>query len=548
MSAPNLDEATIKSLKDQLEQQAKVVRDLKSSGKANEDPQVAAEVAKLLAIKQQLDPNAKVGKQQPQSQQQAKKGGAAAVASTDSTTTNAAVPSSSSPDAAPSSSGGDQQQAGVDGQQKVTPWTATSVGGFDYDKLIRQFGSAPIDAALVKRFEAVTKTRAHRFLRRGLFFSQKDLSACLDAYEKGEEIYLYTGRGPTSSSMHIGHMVPFEFTKYLQDAFDAILVVQMADDEKYYFKDPVKDLEYYQDLGRQNAKDIIARGFRLDKTYIFSNPEEVGGAFFKNAVRMMRATTGNQIKGIFGLCTEENNVGEICWPIFQSVPAYSSSFPNIFSGPAYAKGVRCLVPMAIDQDPYFRLARDFVETGPGRGLIKPAAIHSEFLVGLGGIDDKMSSSVADAAMKSIFLTDAPEVAAEKIKKYAFSGGGKTLKEHQEHGAHLEIDVPYQYLLYFLEDDEELRRIATEYASGRMATSEIKQKMVDVVTAFLLEHQARRAQVTDEVVEQFYTRIREFNHGRAPRDGFELQPNEFYTKLGYGFDRYFGQGKGKPTPQ
>ena len=424
-------------------------------------------------------------------------------------------------------------------EQVVTPWTATSTGGFNYAKLIDQFGSSPIDGDMIRRIESVTNYPAHRFLRRGLFFSQRDLGQCLDAYEHGEEIYLYTGRGPTSEAMHMGHMVPFEFTKYLQDAFGATLVVQMSDDEKFYFKDEGKPLEHYMALSRANARDIIARGFALDKTYIFSNAEEVGGALFLNAVRMMKATTGNQIEGIFGLSTEKNNVGEIAWPVFQSVPAYSTSFPHLFG----KRHVPCLVPMAIDQDPYFRLARDFVTTGPGRGLLKPSVVHSEFLVGLGGVGDKMSSSTADAAQKSLFLTDSVEAVRSKITRYAFSGGGATLAEHQRSGARLAVDVPYQYLLYFLEDDAELEKIAVEYGSGRMKTSEIKERMMQVVADFIAEHQERRAAVTDDVLRAYFSRDRAFDHGRPRRDALPARPAGSFERMGVNFDRYFGFGAG-----
>lgn len=34
--------------------------------------------------------------------------------------------------------------------------------------------------------------------------------------EKGEKFYLYTGRGPSSEALHMGHLVPFMFTKWLQ--------------------------------------------------------------------------------------------------------------------------------------------------------------------------------------------------------------------------------------------------------------------------------------------------------------------------------------------
>ncbi|KAL3070331.1 hypothetical protein niasHS_016158 [Heterodera schachtii] len=38
--------------------------------------------------------------------------------------------------------------------------------------------------------------------------------------------YLYTGRGPSSGSLHLGHLIPFFFAKNLQDAFDVPLIIQ----------------------------------------------------------------------------------------------------------------------------------------------------------------------------------------------------------------------------------------------------------------------------------------------------------------------------------
>lgn len=83
----------------------------------------------------------------------------------------------------------------------------------DYDKLIDRFGSQRIDKAMLDRFERLTGKPPHRLLRRGLVFSHRDLDLILDKYEKGVPFFLYTGRGPSSGSMHVGHSVPFEFTK-----------------------------------------------------------------------------------------------------------------------------------------------------------------------------------------------------------------------------------------------------------------------------------------------------------------------------------------------
>jgi len=46
----------------------------------------------------------------------------------------------------------------------------------------------------------------------------------------------------------------------------------------------------------------------------------------------------------------------------------------------------------------------------------------------------------------------------QINKYAFSGGRDTIEEHKKLGGDVEVDIPYKYLTFFLEDDEKLERI------------------------------------------------------------------------------------------
>lgn len=93
----------------------------------------------------------------------------------------------------------------------VTPWEVTGV--VDYEKLIRDFGTRPISPELLERFEKVTGHKPHVLLRRGMFYSHRDLDRILDRHEQGKPFFLYTGRGPSSDSMHLGHMIPFTFTK-----------------------------------------------------------------------------------------------------------------------------------------------------------------------------------------------------------------------------------------------------------------------------------------------------------------------------------------------
>lgn len=192
----------------------------------------------------------------------------------------------------------------------------------------------------------------------------------LDSYEKNKSFYLYTGRGPSSEAMHVGHLIPFIFTKWvlsklnkclsrpsslgvdnktvlypsrrrwLQDVFDIPLVIQLTDDEKYLWKDLT--LEECNRFAMENTKDIIACGFDVNKTFIFSDLDYMGWVlsrttsslsrsfcheflriqyktqsintiwsieslshraspeFYRNVVKVQKHVTFNQVKGIFG--------------------------------------------------------------------------------------------------------------------------------------------------------------------------------------------------------------------------------------------------------
>eukprot|EP00171_Calliarthron_tuberculosum_P009807 IDg9807t1 len=341
---------------------------------------------------------------------------------------------------------------------KVTPWEV--VGKVDYDKLIEQFGSRAISPDLIERFERLTGKKAHVFLRRGIFFSHRDLTVLLDKYERGE-------------------------------------VLSLTDDEKYLFAKPRKDgkkalkLSDYVELGRQNARDIIAIGFDVERTFIFANSDYIGH-LYANVLRIQRLTTYNQARAIFGF-TDSDNIGKHAFPAVQAAPSFSSSFPHIFGE---ASNVRCLIPCAIDQDPYFRLTRD---AAARMGLHKPALIHSKFFPALQGESTKMSSSVAESA---IFLDDTDKKIKTKINKYAFSGGRTTVEEHRAMGGDCDVDVSFKYLSFFLDDDEELERIRKMYSSGEMLTGELKKVLITLLQKIVSEHREKLAKVSDEVLDKF----------------------------------------------
>jgi tryptophanyl-tRNA synthetase len=408
----------------------------------------------------------------------------------------------------------------------------TVSGKIDYNKLVDNFGSSLLTPSHLQQLEQLSKisgnNKLHRFLRRNIFFSHRDFDTLLKVLtahtnkppsselsssspSSSFPMYLYTGRGPSSESMHMGHLIPFLFTKWLQDAFDVPLVIQMTDDEKFLFKGQYFDatrgdnLMDYKRLTMENAKDIIACGFDYKKTFLFSDLDYVG-RMYPNIVRIWKGVTTNAVNGIFGF-DGSCNIGKIAFPAIQAAPAFASSFPTVLqasSGDANCNKI-CLIPCAIDQDPYFRMTRDVAhklvpKTHPLNG--KPVLIHSKFFPPLQGAAGKMSSSDENSA---IFLTDSAELIEKKIKQHAFSGGQDTKIKQQELGADLEVDVSYQWLRFFLEDDDELERIGKDYSTGSgefWSTGKVKERLIQVCQELVGEHQKRRASITDEEVLQW----------------------------------------------
>ncbi|KAG7450878.1 tryptophanyl-tRNA synthetase [Guyanagaster necrorhizus] len=383
-------------------------------------------------------------------------------------------------------------------EQVVTPWdvqgSVSSDGkqqAIDYDKLIVQFGTRKIDDALLERFENLTGKKPHIFLRRGLFFSHREFDKLLDRYEQGKPFFLYTGRGPSSDSMHLGHMIPFVFTKWLQDVFDVPLVIQLTDDEKFLFKQSLKP-EQTKAFGRQNARDIIAVGFDLSKTFIFSNYDYISGPFYENISKVSRQITYSQAKATFGF-TDSDNIGRIHFAAIQSAPAFSNSFPHIYGT---VSNIPCLIPSAIDQDPYFRLTRDVAQK---LKYPKPMTLYSKFFPALQGSQTKMSASDPNSA---IYMSDKPAQIKNKINRHGFSGGQETEEEHRRLGGNTDVDVSYQYLACLLEDDDELAKIGEDYRAGRLMTGQLKAKCIEALQKFVAGYQERREKVTDEIVSAF----------------------------------------------
>lgn len=388
---------------------------------------------------------------------------------------------------------------GAGAAQIITPWDVEGAvidgkaQAIDYDKLVVQFGTRHITPEFLVRFKKVTGYEPHPFLKRGVFFSERDLDRILDLYEQGKPFFLYTGRGASSGSMHLGHLVPFRFTKWLQDVFDVPLVIELTDDEKFLFKQKltIDDVKKY---AFENAKDIIAVGFNPKNTFIFSDLEYMGGAFYENVVRTSRQITTTTAKRVFGF-NDSDCIGKVHFASIQISAAFPSSFPDVLG---MAAKTPCLIPCAIDQDPYFRVCRDVADK---LRYLKPSLIHAKFFPALQGSTTKMSGSDSNSA---IYMDDSAKDIQKKINKYAFSGGQATVEEHRQLGGNPEVDVAYQYMSFFTEDDDKLNKWESGYRSGEILLGEMKKECILVLQQVVGDFQANRSKVDAAVVKSFMT--------------------------------------------
>ena len=169
-------------------------------------------------------------------------------------------------------------------------------------------------------------------------------------------------------------------------------------------------------------------------------------------------------------------------------------FADISPNPSHGTVV---IPAATKSDEY-RIRERLLElerSMGGLGLMSPASSYHKFAMGLTG--GKMSSSKPET---TIFLNDSIESMKKKIRK-AHSGGQPTVEEHRRLGGNADVDVAYQYLRFFFEqDDSELDQISSRYASGSILAGEMKQICIDRAEEWLSELAEKRTQWSDRLDE------------------------------------------------
>jgi tryptophanyl-tRNA synthetase len=361
----------------------------------------------------------------------------------------------------------------------VTPWEVS--GDLEdriYIKLIEKFGTQALSQHLIEKFRKLTG-EIHPLIKSQYFFSHRDLDWLLTKYEHGDPFYLYTGRGP-SGFIHIGHILPWLFTKYLQDKFGSKLLFQFTDDEKFLYNQQATR-ETISKYTSENILDIIAIGFQPNLTKIIIDTQHIN-YLYPIATEIAKKITFSTAKAVFGF-TNTTNIGMIGFPPIQAAPCF---LPSIIE----KKPTPVLIPAAIDQDPYWRITRDIAEK---LGFYKPAQIHSKFLPSLSRIS-KMSSSKPETA---IFTTDEPEVVEKKVLS-SFTGGQATISLQKKLGGNADICPVFTYLKYFFDNEKESLERYIRCKSGNLLCGECKSDLADNTKTFIIDFKRKREKAQDKV--------------------------------------------------
>lgn len=353
----------------------------------------------------------------------------------------------------------------------VDPWKVE--GKVDYDVFLKNSGITRIDEDLKTRLAKYTGS-LHFMVRRDIYYAHRDLNWLLDEYERGNKFYIFTGRGP-SKGMTIGHLMPFVMAQWLQSKFDVEVYIQMSDEEKFLSKKDASNLDDLHTIGYDNALDIVSLGFKSSKTKIFFDTD-YAKTLYKESVRIAKHITYSTVKDAFGF-GNDTNIGMVFYTSMQAAPAILKSVQE-------KRNVPCLVPLAIDQDVHFRLARDVVAK---LGYYKPSIIHSKFLPGLDG-SSKMSSSTPTNA---IYLSDNVQEVEAKVNK-ALTGQQATAELQKKYGGDPEKCVVCQYYKYFFEpDDKKLAQIFDAERSGTLLAGEHKKHLAMKINEFLKKHRSKK---------------------------------------------------------
>lgn len=262
-----------------------------------------------------------------------------------------------------------------------------------------------------------------------------------------DKYYLYTGRGPSMGSFHIGHLLGLEFILEFQKYIKNKIYFMISDDEKI-FRDKISEVEMESNV-TNTVNQLKKIGFNELNSNINVNSRGLSAEQYQLIIKLMSLTTLNKLEHIFG---KKDNVGEYFYVFVQMMPCFIE------------KDKQCIIIAGKDQDPFFRLARELAKR---IGLPAPIIIYTKNVPGLDG-SDKMSTSVP--ATNPIFMSDTENIIKNKVTAIKKVGAG-TLDELFERGSNLEKDVPFKLIELFDKNEINVRLVKKYYQKAHLINND-----------------------------------------------------------------------------
>jgi tryptophanyl-tRNA synthetase len=353
----------------------------------------------------------------------------------------------------------------------IDPWEIKEIK--NYDRLMKEFG--------INNFLEYSKKLkgAPLEIKRGLVLGHKDFNKIHEAITKKKQFAILTGLMP-SGIFHFGHMSVINQVIYYQK-LGAEIYLLSADLEAQLTRN-IPEKETRKTALEEYLANYIALGLKKKNlTFYFQTQGPKKSQEYNNLSKLASAkTTFNEVKSIYGDITPQKlisaltQVADILYPQLENIKT-------------------TLTPVGFDQHNHCSITRDIASR---MKFSLPSFTFHKLIPGLQGPTTKMSSSKKESY---IDFSDDESTVKNKVNKYAFSGGGITLKEHKEKGGNPEVDISFIWLKYLFEpSDKKLEKIEQDYKSGKLLTGELKQILIEKINSFLKKHNHKKEKAKKQV--------------------------------------------------
>ena len=123
-------------------------------------------------------------------------------------------------------------------------------------------------------------------------------------YDNLSQYYLYTGRGPSQDTFHIGHLLGLELIKSISLEFESKIFFMIADDEKI-LRDSI-DIKKMESNVTNTIKQLNNIGFVSSNTNFHINSKDISPIEYQIMLKLMSLVSLEQLSKIFG---KKENIG-----------------------------------------------------------------------------------------------------------------------------------------------------------------------------------------------------------------------------------------------